>query len=163
MTTTKRGATADLRRLGRALVRELGVVDSASSPDGVALSQCHILVELDGSGTLTAGELSERLVVDKAAISRAVALLADAGLVSLRLDATDRRRRPLALTAAGKRRAAAIHASADARVAAAVARLSARDAAIVTEGLALYVAALAEARTATRDDEATGAAAGRMP
>jgi len=142
-------ATKDLRVLGRLLVRELGVVDSASSPDDVSLSHCHILVELERSGTLSAKELAERLIVDKAAISRAVADLHGKGLIALQDDPLDKRRRPLALTPAGRKKATEIHRSADRRVSEALALLSSRERQAVATGLSLYVAALNRARVRT--------------
>ena len=138
--------TALLRVLGRSLVRELGVVESASSPNDLPLSHCHILVELDQNGTLTAKELSDRLVVDKSAISRAVAQLCDSGLILLRDDPIDKRRRHLALTAAGQKKVAQIHRAADDRVREALTLLSADAQDAVANGMRIYVEALTRAR-----------------
>jgi putative acetyltransferase len=128
------------------MLRELGVVDSASSPGNVSLTQCHILVELERSGTLTANELAELLIVDKSSISRTVSQLLDLGLITLRIDAADQRRKPLALTALGIKRAAEIHRSANNRVLDALTILDPDELTIVTRGLSLYVKALHRAR-----------------
>lgn len=140
----------EMRSLGRALVRELGVLEAAASPGDLALSHCHILVELDRYGTLTAKELSEILLVDKAAISRAVTQLTEAGLLSFGEDATDKRRHPLALTPAGRRKAAQIHDSANRRVEEALSLCSPAERRQILSGLSLYVSALSKARLAKK-------------
>jgi putative acetyltransferase len=137
---------ATIRLLGREMVRELGVVDSASSPCNVSLTQCHVLVELERNGTLTANELADLLIVDKAAISRTVNQLVETGLVNLRDDPVDRRRKPLALTTLGTKRAAEIHKSANGRVQEALGILDPDELQVVMRGMTLYVKALHRAR-----------------
>ena len=139
-------AVAELRKLGRALVRELGVVDSAASPRGVSLSQCHILVEIDRPENLTAKDLSDRLLVDKAAISRSIAQLCESGYLIPCNDLLDKRRRPLKLTATGQKKAMQIHQSANTRIQDALTLLTADEREKVIAGVSLYVSALNKAR-----------------
>lgn len=144
---------SELRILGRKLMRELGVVDSATNRDEISLSQCHILVEIEQDGMLTAKELTRRLLVDKAAISRAVAQLCESGYLSLRSDPNDGRRRPLKLTASGQKQVAAIHDSANNRITEALSLLSNEERMKVVEGLTLYVSALNYARLRKDDNQ----------
>ncbi|MCX6127285.1 MAG: helix-turn-helix domain-containing GNAT family N-acetyltransferase [Proteobacteria bacterium] len=137
---------AKVRVLGREMVRELGVVDSASSPCNVSLTQCHVLIELERNGTLTANELAELLIVDKSAISRTASQLIELGLINLRVDTADQRRKPMALTALGTKRAAEIHRSANGRVQEALSILDPDELQLVTRGMSLYVKALHRAR-----------------
>jgi putative acetyltransferase len=137
---------ATVRRLGREMVRELGVLESASSPVHASLTQCHVLVELERNGTLTANELADLLIVDKSAISRTVTQLTDLGLVSMRVDPSDQRRKPLALTANGLKRAIDIHVSANGRVQEALSHLNPEELQVVLQGMTFYVKALHRAR-----------------
>lgn len=136
----------NLRLIGRELVRELGVVDSASSPTDISLTQCHVLVELERHGTLTANELVDLLIVDKAAISRTVSQLVDAGLICLRQDSVDRRRKPLALTLSGNKKVADVHKSANQRVQDGLAILDPDEQQEAVRGMSLYLKALNRAR-----------------
>lgn len=143
---TTKSILNELRILGRTLVRELGVVDSATSRHDISLTQSHILVELDRQKKLTASDLSEQLFVDKALISRVLSQLIERKLIAVQEDEHDRRRKHLTLTALGKRKVEGIHNEADARVAEALHLLSPAERLRVVEGLSLYVKALHEAR-----------------
>ena len=143
---TDNGTVSTIRLLGREMVRELGVVDSASSPCNITLTQCHILVELDRHGTLTANELANLLIVDKSAISRTVTQLIETNLINFKDDQADRRKKPLILTPLGIKRVAEIHKAANGRVQEALATLDPDALQVVAAGLSLYVKALNRAR-----------------
>jgi DNA-binding MarR family transcriptional regulator len=70
---------------------------------GISLRQWRVLAFVGSAGTLSAQEVARRSPLDKSQVSRAVAELAALGL--LRSDGVpdDRRRKELALTAAGRR------------------------------------------------------------
>ncbi len=137
---------ASLRRASRQMVRELGFLDDGSRSLGVTHSQCHALIELGLHGTLTSTELADRLNLDKASTSRAVAELVRQGYVSAGSDGRDRRRKPLRLTAKGHRQLSAIDQVANAQVQGVLALLSEQDRAAVLRGLSLYARALARLR-----------------
>ncbi|MBL8607842.1 MAG: MarR family transcriptional regulator [Myxococcales bacterium] len=137
-----------VREASREMVRELGFLQDGAAALGVTHAQCHALIELGRRGTLTPGEIAELLRLDKSTVSRTVAGLEKLGLVAPArvVRGADGRRRPLALTAAGKRRLAELHASAGERVEGALALLDETERREVERGLALYARALRGAR-----------------
>lgn len=136
-----------LRRASRQVVRELGLVDQDAACAGVTLAQGHALVEL-ASGARTAGELAEALNLDKSTVSRTVAGLLRRGWIRAGGGGADRRKKPLALTARGRRRLRAIHAHASAQVQDALGTLAEEERQAVLRGMEIYAAALARRRTA---------------
>ncbi len=146
MAPTPRGIdTTAVRESSRRMVRELGFLGDRCLAD-VGHAQAHVLVELERLGEATAGELTSTLLIDKAAVSRTLTGLMDAGLIARRVDASDRRRRPVRLTARGRRALARVHATADEQVSVALGFLSPDERAVVEQGLALYAKALARRR-----------------
>ena len=102
-----RTALADTRRLRaaiRVLEREL-TLDLRSQTDccGVTAPQCHVLLELDRQGSLTASALAETMGLDKSTLSRTVNSLGEAGLVDRADDPGDGRALRVTLTAGGRR------------------------------------------------------------
>jgi DNA-binding MarR family transcriptional regulator len=79
------------------------IADAYRSRFGLSIPEWRVMALLGREGGLTAGDLVERSAMDKVAVSRAVARLAERALVSGEGDSADRRRRNLALTAAGMR------------------------------------------------------------
>jgi len=140
--TTLRAFRAD----SRTMVRELGFLQDAWAPAGIAHAQCHLLLELGQAGQLTPGELAERLRSDPAIISRGVRALASKGLVSADSDPGDRRRRILALTSAGAAVVRGIHHDADSQVREALLVLDPASQGRVVDGMHLYAKALRRAR-----------------
>ena len=69
---------------------------------GVSLPEWRILSVLATRSTLTAQELAEILAIDKAIVSRTLAVLLEREWVAVKVDRQDRRRRPASLTAAGR-------------------------------------------------------------
>jgi putative acetyltransferase len=152
-----------VRHASRVLVRQLGFLDDGHCALGVSHSQCHAMIELEKSGELTAGELSELLHLDKSTMSRTLSELIKAGMIAPRSSRVDRRRKPLALTAKGKKKLDAIHKRANDEVHAALSILDDDERATVVRGMSLYAKALSRARAARelairpvekRDDQA---------
>lgn len=137
---------ARLREASRTVFRELGMLDSKLSDLGVTPAQCHVLIELGHHGVRTASELCDSLQLDKAGISRVLASLKRAELISERDTAGDRRKRPWALSAKGKQKLRRIHEFADGQVKSALDELSADARATIVDGMASYAKALQRAR-----------------
>jgi len=73
---------------------------------GLSVTEWRVMAALGRFAPLTASEVGQRIVMDKVAVSRAVARLLERGLVERTADHTDRRRAPLRLSARGR----AVHA-----------------------------------------------------
>ncbi len=69
---------------------------------GLSVTQWRVMAALGRFAPLTASEVGQRIVMDKVAVSRAVANLLERGLVERATDREDRRRAPLRLSAAGR-------------------------------------------------------------
>jgi DNA-binding MarR family transcriptional regulator len=94
-----------VRRLARRLT---SLYDAALAPHGLTVTQYAALVALArAAAPLSVADLARRLQMDRTTTVRLVAPLESAGLVARRGAGEDRRARPLALTAAGRRRLAA--------------------------------------------------------
>jgi len=68
----------------------------------LSVPEWRVMAVLGRFGPLSANGVSEKTQMDKVRVSRAVARLVAAGRVSRRIDAADRRRSVLALTASGR-------------------------------------------------------------
>ncbi len=135
-----------VREASRRIVRELGFLQERYDEGGVTHAECHVLIELGKRKHCTAGELAELLRLDKSTVSRTVSRLVAAELVTTAVDATDARRKPLALTAAGKKRLATIDRTAGGRVDEALATLREAERVAAINGLELYAKALERSR-----------------
>src|SRR5687768_2258106 len=136
---------APLRQASRETVRELGMLREKFGDLGVSQAQCHMIIELGHHGVLTAGELAEILRIDKSTMSRAVGALERGGLIAIRR-AADQRKKPLALTARGKKKLENIHEHSNRQINEALSLLSEGERRTVLDGMALYAKALAKAR-----------------
>jgi putative acetyltransferase len=134
-----------LRAASRQIVRELGFLENDLACFGVSHSECHALIELEHHGVLTSGELSGLLNLDKSTMSRTLGALLDKGWVAAR-DDSDKRRKPLTLTAKGKKRLEQIHRFADTQVGGALTLLRPEERRAVLEGMSLYAKALRRLR-----------------
>lgn len=76
--------------------------DLYAEPFGLSVTQWRVMAALGRFAPLTATEVGLRIVMDKVAVSRAVAGLMKRGLVERATDRDDRRREPLRLTAKGR-------------------------------------------------------------
>ncbi|HWM86120.1 MAG TPA: bifunctional helix-turn-helix transcriptional regulator/GNAT family N-acetyltransferase [Kofleriaceae bacterium] len=122
------------------------MLENRVSGSGVTNSQCHALIEIERQGVMAAGELAAVLNLDKSTTSRTVASLVRSGLVAARDDGGDRRRRPLALTAKGRRVLASLHGAVNEQVNGALALLGESERDTVLRGMELYAKALARRR-----------------
>ncbi len=93
-------ATATLRRFNRTYTQRIGVLDESFLGTGRPLGVSRVLFEI-GSDGATVRALRDRLGLDSGYLSRLLAQLGHEGLVTVRPDPDDRRRRLVVLTAAG--------------------------------------------------------------
>lgn len=76
--------------------------DLYAQPYGLTVTQWRVMAALGRFAPLTASEVGQRIVVDKVAVSRAVAGLMRRGLIERATDRKDRRRASLRLGARGR-------------------------------------------------------------
>ena len=70
---------------------------------GVGITEWRVMALLAIEAPITAARICQVIGLDKAPVSRTLASLEAAGLVRVKLDGSDARRRPVALTASGRR------------------------------------------------------------
>jgi DNA-binding MarR family transcriptional regulator len=87
-----------LRRFGR----EIFVQSNESCCNGVTLSQCHTLLEIESKNKESVTELAKTLGLDKSTVSRTIDGLVHIGLVDRSIPMENRRMATLKLTEAGK-------------------------------------------------------------
>lgn len=139
-------AVAVLREDSKRMVRELGLLDTEYRNSGLALSECHILLEILKSPCTTVGDLAQVVNLDKSTTSRLVGNMVKRGFVEYAEDASDKRRRPLRMTKKGGELAKKIDAHAKGRVADALVLLKPEEKNTVLQGMSLYAQALRKAR-----------------
>jgi DNA-binding MarR family transcriptional regulator len=76
--------------------------DLYAGPFDLTVTQWRVMAALGRFAPLTASDVGQRIVMDKVAVSRAVAGLMKRGLVERATDRTDRRRASLRLSTRGK-------------------------------------------------------------
>lgn len=76
--------------------------DLYAEPFGLTVTQWRVMAALGRFAPLTASEVGQRIVMDKVAVSRAVAGLMERALIERATDRTDRRRASLRLSARGR-------------------------------------------------------------
>ncbi len=76
--------------------------DLYAGPYGLSVTQWRVMAALGRFAPLTASEVGQRIVMDKVAVSRAVAGLTKRGLIERSADLDDRRRASLNLTRKGR-------------------------------------------------------------
>jgi DNA-binding MarR family transcriptional regulator len=94
------GTTDTLRRFNRTWSQRVGVLEESFIGTGRPLGVSRVLFEIGPGGT-TARDLRERLDLDSGYCTRLLRRLGDEGLVEVRPDPADRRRRQVTLTAEG--------------------------------------------------------------
>lgn len=93
-----------LRETVRILERRLGILkDSKFSCCGITMSQCHALVEIGRSGSISLNELAELIDLENSTLSRTVNNLVTSGLAKREIDPQDRRYVTISLTKSGQR------------------------------------------------------------
>ena len=135
-----------VRQASREMVRELGLLNTKLDRFGITNSQCHILIELEHHGVLTAAELAERLNLDRSTMSRTLAQMTESGLIAAAKHDGDKRKKPLCLASKGKKKLSRIHHLADQQVSEALSLMSSQERQQVTLGLATYAKALRRRR-----------------
>jgi DNA-binding MarR family transcriptional regulator/GNAT superfamily N-acetyltransferase len=93
--------TTTLRRFNRSYTQRIGALEESFLGMGLPLGAARLLFEI-GNGPTTVVELRTRLGLDSGYVSRLLRTLEAEGLVGLRPDPTDRRRRTARLTAKGR-------------------------------------------------------------
>ena len=76
--------------------------DLYAGPFGLSVTQWRVMAALGRFASLSASDVGQRIVMDKVAVSRAVASLMKRGLVERATDLDDRRRASLRLTPKGR-------------------------------------------------------------
>ena len=88
-----------LRRAGRAVSR---AYDAALHPTGLGVNQFSLLVVVATLSPTTPGDVAEAMAMDRTTLSRNLRPLIAAGLIALKPDKDDRRRRIVSLTGKGR-------------------------------------------------------------
>lgn len=126
-TDVSRTDIATFRAFGRLWTRELGLLQESLLDSGFSLVEARLLLELGAGEEATAAEVAAGLGLGEAYLSRVVAKLGEAGLIRKSQDPGDLRRRPLSLTASGKRALASLERASDKAAAARLGNLAPGD------------------------------------
>ena len=159
-----RTETATLREFNRTWTQRVGVLDESFLGTGRPLNVARLLFEIgpDGAGVR---ELRDRLDLDSGYLTRLLRRLTDDGLVELRPDPADRRRRLATLTPAGRASWRELDERSEELAARLVAPLTPRQRGRLIEALATANLLVRAATTALRevgpDDPVAREAAGR--
>lgn len=89
------------REILRIFERELDIQNNSGCCCGVTLSQCHALMELSDKNKISLNQLSEKLSVDKSAVSRTIENLVNKEFVARTIPKENRRVTNLSLTKTG--------------------------------------------------------------
>ena len=114
-----------VRRFNRFYTRRIGVLAERALYRPYSLAEARVLYELGHRDGATASALAGELGLDPGYLSRILKAFARRGLVSAARAAGDARRRPLSLTAAGRKACAALEARSRKEVGAMLGRLPA--------------------------------------
>jgi DNA-binding MarR family transcriptional regulator len=113
-----------VRRFNRFYTRRIGVLGERALYRPYSLAEARVLYELGHRDGATAAALAGELGLDPGYLSRILKAFARRGLVSAGRTAGDARRRPLSLTAAGRKACAALEARSRKEVGAMLGRLA---------------------------------------
>ena len=91
------------RSVLRRFDRELYYQNNSSCCNGISLSQCHALMEIEQKKDISVTEVSDALMLNKSTISRTVDGLVNIGLLNREIPKEDRRTAVLNLTDTGKK------------------------------------------------------------
>lgn len=156
--------TATLRRFNRTYTQRIGALDESFLGTGRPLNVSRLLFEIGPDGA-SVRDLRDHLDLDSGYLTRMLRRLADDGLVDVRPDPDDRRRRVATLTPAGLRAWRELEDRSEELAARLVAPLTERQRARLTEALAtadlLVRAATVSLREVAPTDPAAQDAAGR--
>lgn len=135
-----------IRSASRELVRELGFMNLNLAGSDLSPSGVHALLQLQSHEGLSAGQLSEQLLLEKSTVSRLVRALVRRGEIRAVPSSGDRRVKHLDLTDKGSATAARINRFATDQVRSAIAPLDAHAQQAVVGGLQAYATALRASR-----------------
>jgi DNA-binding MarR family transcriptional regulator/L-amino acid N-acyltransferase YncA len=136
-----------LRQNARSMVRELGLLNDAYFEVGVTLAERHLLIELSSAQeSLTAGDIAERLLLDKSTVSRLVAKAVKKGFITCSTDQKDKRKRFLEFTELGQNTLSAFEPIAFNQTKNALQTLTPAEIELVYRGMALYAQGLRNSR-----------------
>ena len=93
--------------------RELSVQNDASCCNGISVSQCHTLLEIEKNSEISVSELATKLSLDKSTVSRTVEGLVNISLVDRIIPKENRRMALISLTDSGKQVCSTINYSND--------------------------------------------------
>ena len=82
--------------------RELSVQNETSCCNGISVSQCHTLLEIEKNSEISVSELATKLSLDKSTVSRTVEGLVNISLVDRIIPKENRRKALINLTDSGK-------------------------------------------------------------
>ena len=85
----------------RHIERELNIQDNTNCCEGVTITQCHTLLELNLHESINLNELSEKLYLDKSTVSRTVDSLVKNGTAKRDIPEENRRKVMISLTDKG--------------------------------------------------------------
>ncbi len=101
------------REVIRIFDRELSYQNNASCCNGISVSQCHTLLEIEKNSEISVSELANRLSLDKSTVSRTVEGLVNISLVDRVIPKENRRLALINLTDNGKQVCSTINYSND--------------------------------------------------
>lgn len=102
---TNHPAIAPLISLLKAATRIGGPMrDGVAEPEQLSVTELRILLALGGEGAMAGHEMADYMAIQPMNISRALARMAEAGLVEAEDNSGNRRRKPYRLTAIGQAR-----------------------------------------------------------
>lgn len=90
------------REVIRIFEREIFLQNNAACCDGISLSQCHTLLEIEKNSEISVSELAGNLSLDKSTVSRTVDGLVNVNLVERTIPKENRRKALLQLTKNGE-------------------------------------------------------------
>lgn len=101
------------REIIRIFDRELFFQNNASCCNGISVSQCHTLLEIEKNNEISVSELATKLSLDKSTVSRTVEGLVNISLVNRVIPKENRRMALINLTDNGKQVCSTINYSND--------------------------------------------------
>ena len=101
------------REIIRIFDRELFFQNNASCCNGISVSQCHTLLEIEKNSEISVSELATKLSLDKSTVSRTVEGLVNISLVDRIIPKENRRMALINLTDSGKQVCSTINYSND--------------------------------------------------
>jgi DNA-binding MarR family transcriptional regulator len=104
------------RNIIRIFDRELSAQNDASCCNGISVSQCHTLLEIEKNNEISVSELAQKLSLDKSTVSRTVEGLVNISLVDRVIPKENRRMALINLTDSGKQVCSTINYSNDSYV-----------------------------------------------